>query len=130
MQVAVTPLEAQIAELQQQCGGTSAQSLPSGATLITIPGVDLPTGWSKATTAVKFLAPVGFPHAQPDCFWADPDLRLQSGAMPQSTAMNAIPETGVTTLWFSWHLAHPWNPNRDTLATWFGVIRNRLRDVR
>ncbi len=126
----MTPLEAQVAELQQQYPDVSVQSLPSGAVLITVPKVDLPPGWSKSSTTVKFLAPVGFPHAQPDCFWTDSDLRLQYGGMAQNASMNAIPETGITTLWFSWHLAHPWNANRDTLATWFGVIRNRLRDVR
>ena len=129
MQVTVTPLEAQVAELQQHNPGTTTQSLPSGATLIVIPNVDLPTGWSKNTTTVLFLAPVGFPHAQPDCFWVDADLRLSAGEMPQNTRMEPIPDTSTTTLWFSWHLTHPWNPNRDTLSTWFGAIRNRLRDA-
>ena len=130
MQIAMTPLQTQVAEIQQQFPGTTVQALPSGATLVSVPNVELPSGWSKGATRVFFLAPVGFPHAQPDCFWVDADLRLQGGGMPQSTGMNPIPEMGTALLWFSWHLAHPWNPNRDTLATWFGVIRNRLREVR
>jgi hypothetical protein len=127
---ALTPFQEQLAGLQQQYPAAIAQPLPSGAILITISGVDLPPGWSKSYTAVQFVVPLGFPHAQPDCFWADQDLKLQSGTIPQNTAVNPIPETGVTALWFSWHLTQPWNPNKDTLSTWVAVIRNRLRDVR
>lgn len=126
----MTPLETQVADIKRDFPGANTKALPSGAVLITVPNVPLPPGWSKGITTVMFIAPVGFPHAQPDCFWADYDLRLQSGAMPQNTALNAILEASINAVWFSWHLSHPWNPNRDTLATWFGVIRNRLRDVR
>lgn len=126
----MTPLDTQILELQGQYPGTTARVLPSGAMLVNVPNVELPSGWSKPTTGVLFIAPNGFPHAQPDCFWADADLRLHGGGMPQSARISPIPETGSNMLWFSWHLVHPWNPNRDTLTTWFGVIRNRLREAR
>lgn len=130
METAVTPLESQVATLQEQFPGTTMQLLPSGAGLVSIPNVRLSAGWSKGATEILFLAPAGFPHAQPDCFWADADLRLQGGGLPQSAAVNTIPETARSALWFSWHLGRPWNPNRDTLLTWFGVIRNRLREAR
>jgi hypothetical protein len=130
MHSTLTPLESQLAELQAAYAGASARSLPSGAWLITVPSVRLPSGWSKGATMIQFVAPVGFPHAQPDCFWADADLRLAGGGMPQNSRFEPIPEVGSGPLWFSWHLSGSWNANRDTMMTWMAVIRSRLKDVR
>jgi hypothetical protein len=64
-----------------------------------------------------------------DCFWTDADLRLASGANPMNTGGNPIPHIGVPHLWFSWHVG-TWNPNNDSLLTYFYVIRRRLSDPR
>ena len=79
---------------------------------------------------IRFLVPPGYPFAQLDCFWADPDLLLAHGATPQNAALNVIPETLQQGMWFSWHLESAWNPNRDTLSTWMNVVIDRLRQVR
>ena len=102
---------------------------PDGSVLITVPDIPLQGGWSKNSTSVRFFAPVGYPHAQPDCFWADSDLRLVSGAMPQATNISPIPGDGSASLWFSWHVSR-WSPNRDSLLTYLKVIQNRLRECR
>jgi hypothetical protein len=120
-------IDEQFAKLQKEFPNSSLQSLPSGATLITVENVQLPVGWSAGETTVRFIAPVGYPHAKPDCFWTNPELRLSPGNLPQATGDgNQIPETNQTGLWFSWH-ASQWNPNRDTLLTYLNVIRNRFR---
>jgi hypothetical protein len=108
----------------------SIQRLPSGAALVTIPNVVLPDGWSKPRTTVRFLAPVGYPHSKPDCFWADADLRLANGALPTAAnTSNPIPEaTNEPGLWFSWHVGQ-WNPSRDTLMTFYKVIQDRFRKL-
>jgi hypothetical protein len=46
--------------------------------------------------------------------------------MPHAAGLNAIPELGQNQLWFSWHTSH-WNPNRDSLLTFLGVIEERFR---
>ena len=121
-------LEAQLADLKARYPGAEATRLPSGTTLVTVPDVPLPSGWSKAKTAIRFLVPAAYPYAALDCFWADTDLRLAGERMPMNTgAGNPIPEVGQPALWFSWHLAHPWNPNRDTLSSWMNAINDRLR---
>jgi hypothetical protein len=125
----VTPLEEQFEILKTELPDASLQLLPSGAGLVTIQDFELPPGWSQPKTTIRFLAPVGYPFAKPDCFWADLQLRLQGGAMPQSTNISAIPEINENHLWFSWHMG-PWNPNRDSLQTYFRVIRKRLEDPR
>lgn len=76
------------------------------------------------------MAPAGYPFAKPDCFWAAGELRLENGNLPQSANVNTIPETAEAGLWFSWHLTHPWDPNRDDLLTWLASIAERFRSAR
>jgi len=126
----VSPSELQLAELSDRYAGTTHRQLASGTVLVQVPNIALPAGWSKPKVDLQFLVPVGYPHSPPDCFWTDPDLRLANGALPQSARINPVPETGEPLLWFSWHLARPWNPNQDTLMTWIRVIETRLREAR
>ncbi|GLS33069.1 E2 family protein E [Mesorhizobium albiziae] len=121
-------LERQLRELVDRFGGAEARGLPSRTTLVSVPGVPLPPGWSSEHTSVHFLVPVGYPLAALDCFWAGNDLRLASGLVPKNAAAdNVIPEAGFMGLWFSWHLTGPWDPNRDTLSSWMNVIADRMR---
>lgn len=122
------PLDLQLQQLRERFGNVAVRLLPSGTTLVAVSDVPLPPGWSKEVTTIRFLVPSGYPYAALDCFWADPDLLLEGGRLPQNAAMgNAVPETGDTGLWFSWHLAQPWNPNRDTLSSWMNTIAERMR---
>lgn len=124
-------LDTQLDQLRQRYAIVDTQILGSGTTLVTIPGVPLPPGWSKPTSTIRFLVPAGYPFAALDCFWADEDLRLAGGQPPiNSGCPNQIPEAGQSGLWFSWHLATPWNPNRDTLSSWVNTINDRMRQVR
>lgn len=113
---------------QPGCEGASVIQNGDGSAIIVIPNVAL-QGWSKPTTTIRFVAPVGYPHAKPDCFWADADLLTGSGGQPQASNMTPIPGTGELLRWFSWHIAQ-WNPNRDSLLTYFNVIKRRLQDPR
>jgi len=125
----MTPFQQQFSILKGVYGNAFTQDLPSGAVIIVLPDFPLPGGWSQNRTEIRFVAPVGFPLAKPDCFWADPNLRLNGGAMPQSSNLTPIPETTEPRLWFSWHTAQ-WNPNRDNLMTYLRVIEKRLQEIR
>jgi hypothetical protein len=112
----------------------SARRLPNGGHLITVPEVHIGPGWNQRKVTVLFVAPPGYPAARPDCFWVDPmGLRLSSGATPQaSNDSNPIPGDDVAgrrTTWFSWHL-QTWDPNTDSLVTFFNAIMNRLKPAR
>jgi hypothetical protein len=120
----------QLAQLQQRFTGTHVQHLPSGILLVIVPDVLLPEGWNKPSATIRFTIPSGYPYAQLDCFWIDPDVLLATGAQPQNTGPTPIPETNEPALWFSWHLKNPWDPNRDTLSTWMSVILNRMEEIR
>jgi hypothetical protein len=119
-------MEAQLLALQERFPGSSATSLPSGAMLIRIPNFKVPGGWNKDVVEVRFLAPVGYPYSQPDCFWADEGLRLANGGMPQNSNISPVPETTDRGCWFSWHLGS-WTPGSDTLMTFVAVINDRFR---
>jgi hypothetical protein len=123
-------LEVQIAELMARYPGVEAARLASDTTLITVPTVRLPPGWTKERTSIRFLVPAAYPYAALDCFWADHDLRLAGDCIPANAAVNPIPEVGAQGLWFSWHLAQPWNPNRDSLSTWMNTVNERLRQLK
>lgn len=125
-----TILDRQIEELRRVYPtGAEATPLPSGAILIELKSVALPEGWNKLSTAVRFIVPVGYPFAAPDCFWADSDLRIAPAVQPQATNLQTIPEANVPGLWFSWHV-QGWNPNRNSLVSYAKVIEQRLREPR
>jgi len=99
---------------------------PDGSAIVTA-DLELPAGWNKSHTRVKFVLPVAFPSAQPDCFFADLDLRLADGNMPMNSGIQEL--DGINSLWFSWHLS-TWSPATDNTATYLRFIDRRLRDVR
>lgn len=107
--------------------------LPNGGHLIRVPGVKV-AGWNRPTADVLFVAPPGYPAAQPDCFWVEPaGFRLADGTTPQaSNDGNPIPgdfDGARRTTWFSWHV-QGWNPNHASLTMFFRVIMSRLAPPR
>lgn len=120
------PLDIHLQRLVGRLAGVTYKDVPGTGVLVTVPSVTLPSGWNKPSTAVHFIAPQGYPFARPDCFWADEDLRLSNGAIPQaSNCSNPMPGLGHGGLWFSWHLQQ-WNANRDDLMSWFAAIKDRF----
>jgi len=119
----------QLQQLAAACPGADWKQVGDGSHVITVPDVELPDGWNAKRTTVRFVAPVGYPVSKPDCFWADPGLRLNSGAIPANTGQNNLPDGSSPQLWFSWHVQR-WSPNFDTLLTYFRTIKNRFREVR
>jgi hypothetical protein len=116
-------------QLNAHYSSARVEALAASGSLITIPELQLPSGWSKQTSMIRFLAPVAFPAAQPDCFWADTDLLLANGAPPSNSGIQVIPETSVQGLWFSWHLSS-WSPAHDDLLTYVRFIQKRFVDAR
>lgn len=127
-------IEAQFLRLTEACRAVTDETpmlipLPNGSHLISVPGWKLCAGWNRPSANVLFVAPVGYPMAQPDCFWVEPaGFRLADGTTPQAcNDANPIPgdTAGRSTTWFSWHL-QSWNPNQDSLKKFFDVIKARL----
>jgi Prokaryotic E2 family E len=123
------PIDLHVQRLLARVPEATAREVQGHGTLISIPGIALVAGWNKPVTHVHFLAPQGYPFAKPDCFWADQDLRLASGALPQNTQQgNPMPGLPQAGRWFSWHVDQ-WNASRDDLLSWLASIRARLAKV-
>lgn len=122
-------VQEQLAELRSAAGeAANWQERPEGSIWVEVPQVALPAGWNKPSCTIHFLAPIGYPQARPDCFYADSDLRLSSGGLPANANVQGAP-SGQVLLWFSYHVSQ-WDPQRDTLATYLNVCKQRLRDLR
>lgn len=125
----------ELTEFRRSDGGgdPTMTRLPNGGILIRVPSVKV-EGWNRPEADVLFVAPPGYPAAQPDCFWVEPNgFRLANGATPQaSNDGNPVPGDivpGRSTTWFSWHV-QSWNPSSDTLKKYFKVIMSRLTPAR
>jgi hypothetical protein len=127
----MTPIEQQIQELMEQYPEATVTPQPSGAYLIEVHNYRMPPGWNRDVVTIIFLAPPGYPAAQPDCFWIEPGgIRLANGSTPQgSNDSNPIPGIGPRGTWFSWHLQQ-WDANRDSLVRYLKVIKQRLCPAR
>lgn len=120
-------VQIQIDALKQSFPNSDVKELPDGQFLVTVSGVKLPPNdWNKQQAVVSFVVPRGYPMANPDCFYADEDLRLRSGAFPKNSSLQSQPFFSGQRLWFSWHFAS-WNPNRDNLLSYVRMIQKRLR---
>jgi hypothetical protein len=116
-------LDEQMAAVIGAYPGAAIQEAEDGTHIISA-RLPLRAGWNAASTLVRFLVPIPFPAAQPDCFYADPGLRLANGAMPANAGLQ--PLAGEQLLWFSWHVAS-WNPAKDSLLGYVRFIAERLR---
>lgn len=122
-------VERQLEELRNRKVEFELIGNTDGEFVIKFPGIKLPQGWSQDETSARIVVPAGYPFAAPDCFWVDPGLTLANGIPPQASNQQVLPHTGEMTTWFSWHVSG-WNPNRDTLLSFYRLILRRLHEVR
>lgn len=121
---------AQFEKLREDYPNAVRQDVGDGSFVITVPSVAIPDGWTAKEATIRFVVPVGYPMARPDCFWTDDTLILSDGRVPQNTGTNSLPLTPpIPQRWYSWHLV-AWSPNSDTLTTYLNVIRKRFAELR
>jgi hypothetical protein len=119
--------EVELAALVACYPAAAVHERPDHSAIVVVPSLPLGLGWSQPSTEVRFLVPTPYPAAQPDCFYADGQLRLAGGRMPANTALAEL--DGDQLLWFSWHLTG-WHPHRNDLVSYVRFIERRLHDAR
>ena len=124
----MTPLECEFEEVRQRFPNAAMRQI-GGQWLVSLADATMPNGWNKKTSSVHFFVPAGYPHANPDCFYVDADVRLANGSLPQNAQIQQLADLGQA-LWFSYHLQRPWKPGRDRLNTWVATIAGRLAEAR
>lgn len=87
----------------------------------------LPTGYNKAQTKLLLKVPISYPNGSLDMFWADHDLRLESGRWQNATTQEST--MGQQWLRFSWH-PKSWNPGIDNLVTYIEFVDRRLSQLK
>lgn len=117
----------EITKLAQLRPTAQVHAQVDGSLVVQVAGIALPPGWSRTVTTVRWVLSPGYPAAQPDCFYADADLRLADGTMPVNSGSQDL--QGKPLLWFSWHV-QDWRPGRDDLLSYLRFIESRLADVR
>ena len=119
--------DAEVHRLRLVNGQARMYDVPGGLTAVIVPELPLPPGWSASETTVRWVLSPGYPAAQPDCFFADVDLRLASGSLPANSGIQQLGTEQL--LWFSWHV-QSWRPGRDDLVTYLRFIERRFTDAR
>ncbi len=98
---------------------------PGGWSFLVIPDFHLPKGYSHNTAQLLVKLPPGFPDAAPDMFWVNPQIRTQSGGVPQGTSFESL--LGEQWQRFSWHLTPgAWRPGISTLRDFMRCVRSRF----
>lgn len=123
----IDALDRQIHVVRSRYPDASIAAQPDGSQLVHVPSVPLPAGWSAWSTGIWFFLPAGYPTVRPDCFYADSELRLASGAEPGSSSVQML--SGTPRRWFSWHVTS-WDETRDGLAQYVRFIERRLVEIR
>ena len=81
------------------------------------------------STTILLQVPRPYPDAGLDMFWADEDLRLRNGNVPQA---GDVIETHLARRWrrFSWHPqfggSGKWDPNIHNIRTYLAFISRRF----
>ena len=119
--------ERELTRLTGRAPAATLRAQADGSLVVEVPELALPAGWSLPRTTVRWVLSAGYPAAQPDCFFADAELRLATGAMPINSGLQEL--QGRQLLWFSWHI-QGWRPGHDDLVSYLRFIESRLADVR
>jgi len=87
-------------------------------------------GFNVPASDLLIRAPRTYPDAGPDMFWVEENVRLSTGAVPQS-AESVEEHVGRRWRRFSWHWKNGrWDPNTDNMHAYVEFIRRRLREKR
>lgn len=128
MAVLFGPADGQLDLLQAKFPAAVADELPDGSSIIRLPKFPLPAGWNRPEVEIRFHSPLAYPVARPDCFYAEPELRLSDGSMPRNARLELLPSSNVRWLWFSYHPV-TWHPLRDSYLSFVRLIEQRLAEI-
>ena len=84
------------------------------------------TRFNCTSATIMVRIPPQYPLAALDMFYADPPIKLLSGAFPQAAEHHEA-HGGRTWQRFSRHLTVPWRPNIDGLASFLSIVSRELR---
>lgn len=120
-------IQEQLATVRERYPSAFVERTPEGMMKLTVPGVPIGGGWSRDEVTLVILIPNAYPHAKPDCFYADQDLTLAGSREPSNSGLQVLHAKPYR--WFSWHLS-TWDAVRDGLDQFVRFCEQRLKEVR
>ena len=117
---------AQLQSLRKRHPSARVEQASDGQRCLVVPDVKTVPGWNVDRVTLRVVIPAGYPHTKLDCFYTEAQLRLASGAEPQSSALQ--PAFGGQYRWFSWHVG-TWDASTASLDQYVNFCRRRLREV-
>jgi hypothetical protein len=92
---------------------------------VILKGFRLPDNvYAPTLTDLMVIADYQYPVSKLDMYWTDPQVRLVTGALPQSADQF---EACAGRQWQRWSWHYPvWDPSRHNLRTHVEVFRDRL----
>jgi hypothetical protein len=99
----------------------------AGEVRVIIHNSPFPQQYAPRTANLMLRLPAGYPNANPDMFWTNPDVKLTNGAYPTNADYHD-PSTGGWQRW-SRH-DHGWRGGIDNLRTKLAAVRRELEKGR
>jgi Prokaryotic E2 family E len=115
----------QLADVQRRYPQAHVEPSPDGQRVLVVPEVPVAEGWNLPAVTVRVLVPMGYPQVNLDCFYAEQQLALASGAAPTNSSIQPI--LGGQYRWFSWHLGN-WDAGNASLDQYVRFCERRLKD--
>lgn len=118
-------VEAQIARLREDYPRVDVRPQADGAVHLVVGPVRLDPAWSKPSSRVLIVLPLGYPQARPSGFLADPDVRLASGAEPAGSGQTEL--AGERWRSFCWQPVS-WEQDRESLWRYVKFCERRFAE--
>jgi hypothetical protein len=118
-------VEAQIARLREDYSEVDVRPQPDGTTHLVVGPVRLDEAWSKPTSRVLIVLPLGYPQARPSGFFADPEVRPAPGGDPAGSGHQQV--AGEQWRAFCWQPAN-WDQDRETLWRYVKFCERRFAE--
>lgn len=95
----------------------------NGEVRVTIRDFPFPEQYRPRRANLMLRLPAGYPNANPDMFWTNPEVRLANGKFP----LNAGWHDPSASNWQRWSRhSKSWRPGTDNLRTKIASVRREL----
>lgn len=96
-----------------------------GELLLIIHETTFPEAYTPRTADLLIVIPAGYPNAQLDMFWTQPDVKQVSGAWPDRSDQH---QDYAGKSWQRWsrHFQQAWRPGVDCLRTFISSVRMEI----
>lgn len=102
----------------------------SGQVYVVIRDFVLPTGYTREKVDLLVIIPAGYPTAQMDMFWVNPEIRYAQTNLYPNAADQFEDHIGIRWQRFSRHyITYQWRPGVDSLSSHLIMVQKALKEM-